>query len=169
MGKTRSWKNVTLRHRHRSCQPRNETRCEAERDPKSSTKFGIRSVRPHWSCRLLHGKARLLLKDIWRLNGQQWDDELPPVLVTKFLEWSKELPTLSDITIPRAYFVGEIEALELHLFGDSSQEVFTAVAFLRAKVTAKDSGSTRELAFVFRKARVAPMKALTNTKLELQA
>ena len=114
-------------------------------------------------------KARLLLKDIWRLNGQQWDDELPPDLVTKFLKWSKELPTLSDITILRAYFVGEIEALELHLFGDSSQEVFSAVAFLRAKVTAKDSGSTTELAFVFGKARVAPMKALTIPKLELQA
>ena len=75
-------------------------------------------------------KARLLLKDIWRLNGQQWDDELPPDLVTKFLAWSKELPTLNYITIPRAYFVGNIEALELHLFGDSSQEVFSAVAFL---------------------------------------
>ena len=116
-------------------------------------------------------KARLLLKDIWRLHGQQWDDELPPDLVTKFTEWSKELPlpTLSDITIPRAYFVGKIEAMELHLFGDSSQEVFSAVAFLRAKVTAKDSGPTTELAFVFGKARVAPMKALTIPKLELQA
>ena len=112
-------------------------------------------------------KALLLLKDIWRLNGQQWDDELPPDLVTKFLQWSKALPTLSDITIPRAYFVGEIEALELHLFGDSSQEVFSAV--LRAKVTSKDSGSTTEIAFVFGKARVAPMKALTIPKLELQA
>ena len=27
-------------------------------------------------------KARLLLKDIWRLNIHQWDDELPPDLVT---------------------------------------------------------------------------------------
>ena len=114
-------------------------------------------------------KARLLLKDIWRLNGQPRDDELPSDLVTKFLEWSKELPTLSDITLPRAYFVGEIEALELHLFGDSSQDVFSAVAFLRAKVTAKDSGSTTEIAFVFGKARVPPMKALTIPKLELQA
>ena len=114
-------------------------------------------------------KARLLLKDIWRLSGQQWDDDLPPDLVTKFLEWSKELPSLSDITIPRAYFTGEIEALELHLFGDSSQEVFSAVAFLRAKVTAKGIRSTTELAFVFGKARVAPMKALTIPKLELQA
>ena len=101
--------------------------------------------------------------------GQQWNDELQPDLVTKFLEWSKELPSLSDITIPRAYFVKEIEALELHLFGDNSQEVFSAVAFFRAKVTAKDSGSTTELAFVFGKARVAPMKALTIPKLELQA
>ena len=102
-------------------------------------------------------------------HGQQWEDELPPDLVTKFLEWSKKLPYLSDITIPRAYFVGEIEALELHLFGDSSQEVFSAVAFLRAKVTTKDSGSTTELAFVFWKTRVAPRKALTIPKLELQA
>ena len=114
-------------------------------------------------------KARLLLKDIWRLNGQPRDDELPSDLVTKFVEWSKELPTLSDITFPGAYFVGEIEALELHLFGENSQDVFSAVAFLRAKVTAKDSGSTTEIDFVFGKARVAPMKALTIPKLELQA
>ena len=31
-------------------------------------------------------KARLLLKDIWRLSGQHWDDDLPPDVVTKFLE-----------------------------------------------------------------------------------
>ena len=44
-------------NRHPSCQPWNETRCEAERDLKGCTKFGIRSVRPHWCCRSLHGKS----------------------------------------------------------------------------------------------------------------
>ena len=44
-------------HRHPSGQPWNETRCYAERDPKKCTKFGIRSVRPHWSCRSLHSKC----------------------------------------------------------------------------------------------------------------
>ena len=54
------------------------------------------------------------------------------------------------------------------MFGDSSQDIFSAVAFLRAKVTTPH-GSRTELAFVLGKARVAPMKALTITKLELQA
>ena len=114
-------------------------------------------------------KARLLLKDIWRLSGQQWDDDLPPEVVSKFLDWSEELPGLSDIVIPRAYFQGKVETLELHLFGDSSQDVFSAVAFLRAKVVKKENQEQTQLAFVFGKARVAPMKALTIPKLELQA
>ena len=54
------------------------------------------------------------------------------------------------------------------MFGDSSQEVFRAVAFLRGKKTIYNCTST-ELASVFGKASVAPMKALTIPKLELQA
>ena len=49
-------------------------------------------------------KARLLLKDIWMLSGQQWDDNLPDDIVTKLLQWRKELSTLKEITIPRSYF-----------------------------------------------------------------
>ena len=44
-------------------------------------------------------KARLLLKDIWMLSGQQSDDDLPPEIVTEFLDWNNELPALRDITI----------------------------------------------------------------------
>ena len=113
-------------------------------------------------------KARRLLKDIWRLSGQQLDDNLPDDIVTKFLEWSKELSTLNEITIPRSYFCQTVETIELHVFGDSSQDAFSAVAFLRGKLIS-DHGLVTQLAFVFGKARVAPMKALTVPKLELQA
>ena len=112
--------------------------------------------------------ARLLLKDIWRASRQHWDEELPKGTAERFLEWSVELPKLAAITTPRSYFSGNFEDLELHMFGDSSQEVFSAVAFLRARVTTS-SGPQTELAFVLGKARVAPMKVMTVPKLELQA
>ena len=88
--------------------------------------------------------ARLLLKDIWRLSGQQWDNNLPDEICRKFLDWAEELPTVSTITIPRCYFQGNTESVELHIFGDSSQNAFSAVAYLRAKVSNR-KGMTTEL------------------------
>ena len=78
--------------------------------------------------------ARLLLKDIWRVTGQQWDDELPQDMVQRFLVWSADLPKLENIKIARSYFSGHFDNIELHMFGDSSQDKFSAVAFLQARV-----------------------------------
>ena len=64
------------------------------------------------------------------------------------------------MTIPRSYFPVDVDQIELHVFGDSSQEVFSAVAFLRGNLF---------LSFVIRKSRVAPMKLLTVPKMEQQA
>ena len=97
--------------------------------------------------------ARLILKDIWRVNGQSWDDELPKDTVDRFLAWCIELPRLAEITIPRSYFSGPFQHLELHMFGDSSQDVFSAVGFLRAQVTCTSGEIITELAFVLGKAR----------------
>ena len=109
------------------------------------------------------------MKDIWRVNGQSWDDELPKDTVDRFLAWCVELPRLAEITIPRSYFSGPFQHLELHMFGDSSQDVFSAIGFLRAQVTCTSGEIITELAFVLGKARVAPMKVMTVSKLELQA
>ncbi len=113
-------------------------------------------------------KARLILKEVWRLHGQKWDDELPEAINLKFSEWCNDLPKLTSFAIPRCFFAKPAMEYELHLFADSSQEAFGAVAFLRGKFEGSDCTST-QLAFVFGKARVAPMKALTIPKLELQA
>ena len=112
--------------------------------------------------------ARLLLKDIWRVTGQQWDDELPQNMVQRFLVWSADLPKLENTKIPRSYFSEPFDNIELHKFGDSSQDIFSAVAFLRARVKTTTGQEKTELAFVLGKARVAPMKVMTVPKLELQ-
>ena len=80
--------------------------------------------------------ARLLLKDIWRVSGQQWDTPLVDEFVDRFRAWSADLPKLYELTIPGSYFTGPFEDLELHVFGDSSQDAFSAVAILRARVHA---------------------------------
>ena len=78
-------------------------------------------------------EARLLLTDIWRLSGQQWDDNLSVEIVTKFLEWSKKVSTLTETAIPRSYFYQTVETNELYLFGDSSQDAFSAIPFFARK------------------------------------
>ncbi|XP_075255010.1 uncharacterized protein LOC142346831 [Convolutriloba macropyga] len=114
-------------------------------------------------------RARLLLKDVWRLLGQSWDKKLPNQMFDRFSSWSSELPTLALLTIPRCYFSCPFELLDLHVFGDSSQEVFSSVAFLRALVSPPSESKRTELPFLIGTARLAPMKTLPVPKLELQA
>ena len=110
--------------------------------------------------------ARLLLKDIWKISGRSLDDELPEDIGDKFLEWHSGLPLLGQLTIPRCYFTEPVDQIELQMLGDSSQDVFCAVGFLRARLS---SSHKSQICFIFDKARVAPMKALSIPKLELQA
>ena len=84
-----------------------------------------------------------------------------------FHNWAKSLPKLTEIKVNRPYFTGTIEHAELHIFGDSSEAAFGAVAFLRASVR-DDTNCSTQLAFIMGKGRVAPMKALSIPKLELQ-
>ena len=67
----------------------------------------------------------------------------------------------------KALLSGNFEHPELRVFGDSPQEVFSAVTFLQAQVNTS-SWSQTELAFVLGKACVAPMKVISVPKLELQ-
>ena len=111
-------------------------------------------------------QARLLLKEIWRIRGQQWDDPLPDAIRESFADWCVDLPNLEHLVVPRSYFSHLVSEVELHMFGDASQDAFCAVAFLRAR---KHSSETPLVSFVVGKARVAPMKPLSIPKLELQA
>ena len=111
-------------------------------------------------------RARILLKDIWKIRGQSWDDELPDEVRDKFLEWHSGLPLVRQLTIPLCYFKEPVDQIELHMFGDSSQDVFCAVGFLRAQLS---SSHKIQISFIFGKARIAPMKALSMPELELQA
>ena len=59
--------------------------------------------------------------------------------------------------------------VELQMFGDTSQDIFSAVEFLLDRVTTPTGKVKTELAFVLGKARMAPMKVMTVPRVELQA
>ena len=92
----------------------------------------------------------------------------PKSLLPIFWSGVKKLPLLSEIAIRGSYSQETVNGLELQMFGDSLQDVFSAIAFLRSKFVTKGIETT-ELAFAFGRARFAPMKCLTNPKLELKA
>ena len=115
--------------------------------------------------------VRLLLKDIWRITGQHWDDELPQDKVQRFLALSADLPKLKHQNSSNFcfFFTGHFDNVELDLFDESSRETFSAVAFLRAQVTTPTGAVKTELAFVLGEARVVPIKVMTLPKLKIQA
>ena len=87
-------------------------------------------------------------------------------LQENFREWHTGLPTLGRLKISRCFFDTPVDQIERQIFGYSSQYVFCQVAFLRGS-----SAITYEakFAFVFGKARLAPIKTLAIPKLELKA
>ena len=84
----------------------------------------------------------------------------------KFIEWHTGLPILGRLTISRCFFDTPVDQMELHIFGDSSQDKFCSVVFLRGRSVVTNE---TKIAFVFGKARVTPMKSLSIPELELQA
>ena len=113
--------------------------------------------------------ARLILRDIWRVNGQSWEDELSKDTIDRFLAWRVELSQLAEITITRNFSSGPFQHHELYMFGDSWQDVFSAVGFLKAQVICTSREITTQLLFVLGKVRAAAVKVMTVSKLELQA
>ena len=111
-------------------------------------------------------RANILLQRMWQC-GIGWDDVLPSELLEEWSKWREELNGISQFRISRFYrhVPNSPSAIELHVFGDPSEQGFCSVGYLRFCYT---SGAVK-CAFVMAKTRVAPKKPLSIPKLELQA
>ena len=95
-------------------------------------------------------RARLLLKQLWKSTGQQWDEEIPKDSPSKFLEWCSKLENISKIAVPRAFFSNSNGLY--NVFGDASAEAFAGVGFLRQPASKGDKRS--QTTSIIGKARV---------------
>ena len=106
---------------------------------------------------------KILFQELWQLK-LGWDEELPQEYLQRHQEWRDELPLLSDVSLPRSYFLmEECLTVQLHGFSDASEKAFGAVVYVRA--TYKNHSPTCRL--VTAKSKVAPLKQRTIPELEL--
>ena len=76
-------------------------------------------------------RLRLLLKSIWKENGQSRDKELNEENRHEFKKWASEMIHKNQMALKRTYFESGVNNVDLHIFSDASLEAMCMVASLR--------------------------------------
>lgn len=106
--------------------------------------------------------ARILLRNVCRFKVSM-DDPLPEELIPEWQRTVMLIRRLQTVTVPRWH--GTISRIvELHVFGDASENAFAATAYV---VYMQDGKKQASLCYA--KAKVAPLKYKSIPRLELDA
>ena len=94
----------------------------------------------------------------------QWDDRLDGSLLEEWVRLEMDLVTLSQIRVPRCYYIHKQDPIlqELHGFSDASEQAYAAVVYLRSVY----SDGEVIIQIVASKTRMATLKGQTIPRLE---
>lgn len=109
--------------------------------------------------------AKTMMQDLWRKSEYGWDDTLPTAFLNRWKEFYAALQHLSRFRIPRWIGTNSLVRSALHGFADTSAKAFGCVVYVR---TVKEDGKIT-VTLLLAKSKVAPIKAVTIPRLELQA
>ena len=111
--------------------------------------------------------AKFMLQDLCK-RKYGWDEKIPQSFSQRWSVWQQGLEKIGEFKADRCFKpkgFGNLVNAELHHFSDASQEGYGTVSFLRLKNT----DNQLHVAFIFGKARVAPLKQVTIPRMELTA
>lgn len=110
-------------------------------------------------------RPKVIIQKTWRANID-WDEPITPILCKEWASWLKRLKDIEQINIERPYTssLADVMEVQMHTFVDASAATYAAAIYFRMQYQGKI-----EVALVTAKSRVAPNKALSIPKLELQA
>ena len=98
-----------------------------------------------------------------------WDESIGvvPGLELRWRKWFKSLPDLQQVSVPRCFLLKgkEVREVELHAFSDASSHGYGACVYIRCVY----SDASVQCSLVMGKSRVAPLKRVTVSRLELVA
>ena len=75
-------------------------------------------------------KVKIMIQDLWK-QTLSWDESLPDEQKEQWLKWTDDIHNLTSNEVPRQYFFANVTKTQLHIFCDSSQQAYGAVAYLR--------------------------------------
>lgn len=110
--------------------------------------------------------AKIILQDLWRQQTIGWDDPVPQEAADDFAKWIQGVNSVQGLQLPRCYAPTRgVHSRQLHVFNDASDRAYATVAYWRIRY---EDGDIR-VTLAGAKAKVAPVKAQSIPRLELQA
>lgn len=111
-------------------------------------------------------RAKVIFQEECR-RKKGWDEAISEISEGLWQQWMTELTHLTEFRMPRCYDPKATKgsSYQLHHFCDASQVAYGVVSYLRISYRTGDV----HLAFVYGKAKLAPLKQLTIPRLELCA
>lgn len=109
-------------------------------------------------------KAKCLLQEVW-MSKTSWDEEVPHHLAQEWTTFSRQLPSLSSIRIPRKILFSSQRSCQILGFCDASQKGFAAALYVRAI----SSHEEVKISLIKAKTKLAPIKTISIPRLELSA
>lgn len=109
--------------------------------------------------------CKSLIQHLWTI-GLGWDDPLPSAIHSRWMQYARELPMLSKISVERYVLVDKPDySFEFHAFCDASQTGYAAVIYLKV------ISNTQEIQtfLIVSKSKLAPLKRVSVPRLELCA
>ncbi|XP_018378595.1 PREDICTED: uncharacterized protein LOC108771166 [Trachymyrmex cornetzi] len=106
--------------------------------------------------------AKKIMQDVWRA-GIHWDESVSECIYTEWLEFTRQLDLIEQITFPRKLLVDDCREVQIHGFCDASNIGYGACLYVRSK---EGCGSTISN-ILCAKSQVAPLKTITLPRLEL--
>jgi len=114
-------------------------------------------------------RSRIIMQNLW-VQKLDWDDTIAQVSQNQWNEWLEDLFILANVVrIPRCLGFKSGLEVQLHVFADASTSAFATCCYTRVfePSTASREEKVHQVSLVSAKARVAPTKTESVSRLEL--